>query len=81
MADPLLANHAAALSVPGSGKTALSGATSWISFANSGTQVLVIDTVGGEQAVSILLPSGMWPIRATAIYSSTTVTNIVGYWE
>jgi hypothetical protein len=45
----LLANHAAAITVPGSGKTAVPG-TSAIAFTNSGTAVLVVDTVGGERA-------------------------------
>lgn len=76
-----MANHALAITVPGSGKAALPSGCAWLSFANSASQVLVIDTVGGEQAVSILLPSGMWPIRAAAIYSTTTVTSIVAYWE
>jgi hypothetical protein len=79
MADYALTNRAFAITPPGSGKTALPAATMWISFANSGSQVLVIDTVGGDLAVSILLPSGMWPIRATAVYSGTSVTSIVGY--
>ena len=78
MADYALATRAFAITPPGSGKTAIQ-ATEWISFANSGTQVLVIDTPGGDLATSILLPSGMWPIRATAVYSTTTVTSIVGY--
>lgn len=80
MADASVANHAAAITVPGSGKPAIAG-TLWLSFANSGSEVLVIDTVGGEEAVSITLPSGVWPIRAAAVCSSTTVTNFVGYCE
>jgi hypothetical protein len=80
MADLANPNHAAAVTVPGSGKVAIPG-TSWLSFANSGSQILVIDAVGGEQQVSITLPSGMWPIRAAAVYSTTTVTAIVAYWE
>ncbi len=75
------ASHALAIAVPNSGKMALPSGCDWLSFANSASQVLVIDTVGGEQAVSILLPSGMWPIRAQAIYSTTTVTSILAYWE
>jgi hypothetical protein len=78
MADYALTSRAFAITPPGAGKTAIN-ATEWISFANSGVQVLVIDTVGGDLAVSILLPSGMWPIRAAAVYSTTTVTSIVGY--
>jgi hypothetical protein len=78
MADYALATRAFAITPPGSGKTAIQ-ATEWISFANSGTQVLVIDTVGGDSQVSILLPAGTWPIRAAAVYSTTTVTSIVGY--
>jgi hypothetical protein len=66
MASRLLANHAAPLAVPNSGKTAIPG-TTWLAFANAGSQVLVIDTVGGEEAVSIL--------------STTTVTSIIGFWE
>lgn len=56
-------------------------ATDMISFVNSGTQVLVIDTVGGETNVSITLPSGQWKIRATKVHAASTVTNIVGYWN
>jgi hypothetical protein len=78
VAEENLHTRAFAITVPGSGKTAIN-TTEWVSFANSGTQVLVIDRPGGDLGVSILLPSGMWPIRATAVYSTTTVTSIVGY--
>lgn len=74
--------HAQAITPPGSGKISIPG-SSYIAFLNAATPgALVIDTVGGEQAVSILLPSGMWPIRASAIYSTTSasVTNIVVFW-
>jgi hypothetical protein len=81
MADYALTNRAFAITVPGGGKTVIN-TTEWVSFANSGTQVLVIDTPGGDLGVSILLPSGMWPIRANAIYSLVrldTMQGIVGH--
>lgn len=54
----------------------------YLSFTNSGTQTLTIDTPGGETGVEITLPSGMWPICAIKIHATgTTVTNIVQYWE
>ena len=56
--------------------------TSYIAFTNSGTQTLKIDTAGGEIGVSIVLPSGMWPIAAKKIYTTgTTVTTIVAFWD
>ena len=79
MADPLLANHAAA--VTPSDSQALPSGSSWIAFSNSGAQVLVIDTVGGELAVSITLPTGMYPIRAAKVRAATTVTNIIAFWQ
>lgn len=55
--------------------------SNWLAFTNSGTQTLAIDTPGGEKNVSIVLPSGMWQISATKVYSTgTTVTNIVAFW-
>lgn len=72
-------NHAAPITP--SDAAALPAATMAISFVNSGTQVLVIDTVGGETGVSILLPSGMYQIRATKVHAASTVTGIVGYWS
>lgn len=54
----------------------------WLSFTNSGTQTLAIDTPGGQSNVSIVLPSGMWKIPAKRVYSTgTTVTNIIEYWD
>jgi hypothetical protein len=75
-----MANHAAA--VTPSDTVTLPSGSAWLSFANSGTQTLIIDTVGGEVGVSILLPSGMWPIRAAKVRATgTTVTSIVAYWD
>ena len=74
-----MANHAAA--VTPSDTVALPSGSAWLSFANSGAQVLIIDTVGGEIGVSILLPSGMWPIRAARVRAATSVTSIVVYWD
>jgi hypothetical protein len=59
MADYALTSRAFAITVPGAGKTAIN-VTEWISFANSGAQVLVIDTPGGDLAVSPLQPC-RWP--------------------
>ena len=72
-------NHAQAITPTDA--SALQAATEYISFTNSGTQVLVIDTVGSETGVTITLPSGMYPIRARKVHAATTVTNIVGYWD
>jgi hypothetical protein len=75
-----MANHAAA--VTPSDTVMLPSGSAWLSFANSGAQTLIIDTVGGEVGVSILLPSGMWPIRALKVRATgTTVTSIVTYWD
>jgi hypothetical protein len=73
-----MSNHAQAVTPS---DTTVIAATAWISFVNSGTQVLVIDTVGGETNVSIALPSGMYPIRATKIHAASTVTGIVAFWD
>lgn len=73
-------NHAQAV-VP-SDTDALRVPSTHLSFANTGAQTLLIDTVGGEIGVSITLPSGMWPICATKVYATgTTVTDIVEYWN
>ena len=75
-----MANHAAAVT-PSDTVPLLSG-SAWLSFVNTGgTQALVIDTVAGELGVSILLPSGMWPIRAAKVRAATSVTSIVAYWD
>lgn len=71
--------HAAAITP--SDSAPLSAATTWIAFANSGAQTLTITTVSGEK-VSVTLPSGMWPLRATQVWSTgTSVTAIVGFWS
>lgn len=74
-----MANHA--LAITPSDTQSLPVGSAYLSFTNSGTQVLVIDTVGGEQNVSITLPSGMYPIRAAKVHAASTVTNIVAYWD
>jgi hypothetical protein len=53
-------------------------ATDWLSFVNT-TGSLTITTRGGD-AVVLSLPSGMYPIRATAVSAVSSVTNIVGWW-
>ena len=74
-----LLSHAQA--VAPSDSSNLHNPSQWLSFVNSGTQTLTIDTPGGETGVSILLPSGMWPISASKVYATgTTVTSIVSYW-
>lgn len=71
-------NHAAPITP--SDTLPLQGATAWISFVNSGVQTLTIVTVGGEQ-VTLTLPSGMYPIRASKVLNTgTTVTGIMGWW-
>lgn len=71
-------NHAAAVTPS---DTVNIAASEWLSFANTGTQTLSITTIGGER-VSILLPSGMWRIRASRVWSTgTSVTAIVAYWR
>lgn len=53
-----------------------------LSFANSGAQTLKVDMLGGETGVTIVLPSGMYEINVTKVYSTgTTVTSIVAYWN
>jgi hypothetical protein len=69
-----------AVPVVPSDSAGLPAGSDYLSFVNSGTQTLQITTVGGE-VLSIILPSGMWPIRATQVWSTgTTVTSIVCYW-
>ncbi len=69
-----------ALAVVPSDSVDIGHVTNYLSFVNSGTQTLRITTMGGED-VSILLPSGMWPIRAARVWSTgTTVTSIMAYW-
>lgn len=71
--------HAAA--VTKSDTADLPAASDWLSFSNTGAQTLKITTLGGEE-VTITLPSGMYPIRATKVWSTgTSVTNIVEYWN
>jgi hypothetical protein len=53
-------------------------ATDWLSFVNA-TGSLTITTPGGNTVV-LSLPSGMYPIRATAVLAVSSVTNIVGWW-
>lgn len=73
-------NHA--LNVTPSDTVPLRVPSAWLSFVNTGTQTLTVDTVGGETGVSIVLPTGMWRICATKVYATgTTVTDIVEYWD
>jgi hypothetical protein len=73
-----MSNHA--LAVTPSDTLDLGQITQYLSFANTGAQTLHITTVAGED-VSILLPAGMWPIRARRVWSTgTSVTSIVAYW-
>ena len=56
--------------------------TDLMSFVNTGSQTLTIDTVEGEVQTVITLPSGQWQIRATKVWETgTTVTNLVGFWD
>jgi hypothetical protein len=76
---PLIPNHAAL--VTASDTVNLPCASSYLSFTKSGTQTLHLTMAGGEDITITALPSGMYPIRATRVWStSTTVTNIVAYW-
>lgn len=76
----MIANHAAL--VTPSDSVDLPSGTIYLSFVNSGTQTLQITTVGGEVVSGIILPSGMWPIRAKRVWSTgTSVTSIFAYWE
>ena len=53
-----------------------------LSFVNTGTQTITIDTIGGEAGIAIALPSGMYPLCASKVYATgTTVTDIVQYWD
>lgn len=71
-------NHAAPITP--SDTAPLAAATTWLAFANSGTQTLTITTIGGEK-VALTLPGGMYPIRAQQVWSTgTSVTAIVGFW-
>lgn len=75
-----MANHATA--VAPSDTQSLPAGSMWLSFVNTGAQTLQITTVGGEVVAGIILPSGMWPIRAQRVWNTgTSVTNIVAYWE
>jgi hypothetical protein len=72
-------NHAAL--VTPSDTANLPAGSEFLSFVNSGTQTLQITTLGGEIVPNIILPSGMWRIRATRVWSTgTTVTSIFCYW-
>jgi hypothetical protein len=75
-------NHAA--QVTPSNTNQLQVMSDFISFVNAGTQALVIVTPNDE-TVPVLLPSGMWRIRAKQVLAShavgtTQVTSIVAYW-
>jgi hypothetical protein len=73
-------NHAAVIS-PNDNADLPGGGTIYLSFVNTGgAQTLQISTISGE-IVSIVLPSGMYPIRAKRVWQSgTSCTAIVGYW-
>jgi hypothetical protein len=70
-----------AVNVTPSDSVNLPAGSDYLSFVNTGgTQTLQITTLGGE-IVSILLPSGMWRIRAKQVWATgTSVTSIVCYW-
>lgn len=71
-------NHA--FSVTPSDTVLLPRLSDWLSFANSGAQTLKITDAGGN-VVSLTLPAGMYPIRASQVWSTgTTVTAIVAWW-
>lgn len=73
---PML-NHAEAITPADSD---LSAITCAISFINSGTQVLVVQTPSGETVNCGALPSGLYYIRAKRVTSASTVTSVVGWW-
>ena len=59
----------------------LPNGSDYLSFVNSGSQTLKITTLGGEVVSGIVLPSGMYPIRATQVWATgTTVTSVFTYW-
>jgi hypothetical protein len=77
MASPPTApNRALAL---GASNGTFPTATQWLSFVNSGGS-LTITTPGGD-TVLLSLPTGMYPIRATAVSAVSSVSNIVGWWS
>jgi hypothetical protein len=82
MAEPAAAPiHCAAVTPSDTGT--LPAGTMWLSFAqNAGvTLTLQITTLGGEVVSGIILPGGMWPIRATRVWNTgTTVTAIYAWW-
>jgi hypothetical protein len=76
---PLIPNHA--ILVTASDTVNLPCGSSYLSFTNSGAQTIHLTTEGGEDITITGLPTGMYPIRATRVWSTgTNVTNIVAYW-
>jgi hypothetical protein len=73
------ANHAIAIIRYGA---PLDAVTDFLSFVNSGAQMLTITTVSGEVVALGALPSGQYRIRASQVWATgTTVTSIVGWWS
>jgi hypothetical protein len=76
---PLIPNHA--ILVTASDTVNLPCASSYLSFTNSGVQTIHLTMEGGEDITITALPSGMYALRASRVWSTgTTVTNIVAYW-
>ena len=76
---PFRMNHAAA--VTPSDTVDLPAISEWLSFVNSGALLLTITTPEGEKVGPIVVPTGMWPIRARRVWATgTSVTSIFEYW-
>ena len=77
-AQDLRAEHSAAVTPS---DTVNITTSTWLAFANSGSQTLQVTMDGGE-VVQMILPSGMWPIRVKRVWNTgTTVTSIVEFWQ
>lgn len=72
-------NHCA--SVTASDTVKLPRLSDWLSFVNSGAQTIQISDADGNKVNLGALPSGMYPIRATQVWSTnTSVTSITMWW-
>jgi hypothetical protein len=78
MSEPALAAvHAVSL---GSSAGSFPTATQWLSFIAGAEAGLTITTLGGQTVSIGNLPSGIYPIRATAVTAVGGCSAIVGWW-
>ena len=54
--------------------------TAWALFVRTGG-TLKVDTLGGQSAVALTVPAGLFPLMVTRVYATgTAATGIVALW-